>query len=150
MEISFGGKRMLRGIVMLVGMLAMSSIAVSGDEIYTWTDSNGTVHISQTPHKGARKFEPPEEEKSSPRINQDSSNPVICLGEVNDTRYFLDRGSIRVFANDRNKYRFNLYVNETMYTCTAWAYPSGVVGLSPRIGLPEMAERSLRIALCGK
>jgi Domain of unknown function (DUF4124) len=140
---------MLKGIIIAVGMLAISAIMVNGDEIYTWTDSNGTVHISQTPHKGARKFEPPAEEKS-PQINRNSSNPIICLGEVNDTRYFLDRGSIRVFANDRHKYMFNLYVNDTMYECTARALPSGIIGLKPRIGMPELVERSLRLALCGK
>jgi hypothetical protein len=55
---------------MVVGMLAISAIMVKGDEIYTWTDSNGTVHVSQTPHKGARKFEPPAEEKSSNKPKQ--------------------------------------------------------------------------------
>ena len=138
---------MRKGIVILAGMVAFSASGVNGDDIYTWTDSTGTVHISQTPHKGARKFEPQAEAKSS---QQKSSNPIICLGEIHDTRYLLDRGSIRVFANDRNKYRFTLYVNEEMHDCTAWAYPSGVIGMKPKIGLPDEAARALRIALCGK
>ena len=141
---------MVKGIILMVGILVSSPIPVKADEIYTWTDDRGTVHISQAWHRGARKFEPPDDGGTPRQKERDNGSPIIALGEVNDTKYFLDRESIRVFADDRHKYRFNLYVNETMYPCTAWAYPSGVVGLTPRIGLPEMAERSLRIALCGK
>ena len=75
---------------------------------------------------------------------------ALFLGGINDTKYFLDRESIQTFANDRNKYKFNLYVNTEMFSCTAWAYPSGVIGLKPHIGLPAPVQTALRVALIGK
>lgn len=133
-----------------VALLMFSCIFVEGDDIYTWTDNNGTVHISQTPHKGARKLKTREENRDEQEAVQDDKRAILFLGGINDTKYFLDRESVQTFANDRNKYRFNLYVDDKMYTCTAWAYPSGVVGLKPQIGLPDLVQRALRIALLGK
>ncbi len=69
---------------------------------------------------------------------------------MNETKYYIDQESIRTFAEDRAKYRFNLYVGDAMYTCTAWAHRSGVVGLQPKIGMPDSVARALRIAILGK
>jgi len=128
-------------------LLAVVAMPAGGDDIYTWTDKNGTVHISQTPRPGAKKFEPAQERQDTAR---EKRKGPLFLGGINDTNYYLDPGSVQVFANDRHRYRFNLYVNDKVYSCTAWAYPSGIIGLEPRIGLPDMVSRTLRIALVGK
>jgi Domain of unknown function (DUF4124) len=138
---------MRKNMVMAFVLLAMSGTMAAGDDIYTWTDSSGTVHVSQTPRKGAKKFVPKEEQQEPVRTRD---NAILFLGGVNDTRYYLDRESVQVFANDRNKYRFKLYVDDKMYACTAWAYPSGIMGLEPRVGIPDMVSRALRIGLIGK
>ena len=141
---------MYKIILIAVAILLLSKSIVRSEDIYTWTDSNGTVHISQTQHPGARAIGNRYETQDAQPIMENTGKAVYFLGSINDTRYFLDRGSIQIFANDRNKYKFNLYVNDKIYTCTAWAYPSGVVGLKPQIGMPDLIERELRIGILGK
>ena len=150
MKTRFAAPKMLGIIGTVVVLLMLSCIFVEGDDIYTLTDSNGTVHISQTPHKGARKLKTREEKLDEQEAVPNNNKAILFLGGINDTKYFLDRESVQTFANDRNKYRFNLYVDEKMYTCTAWAYSSGIIGMKPQIGLPDLVQRALRIALLGK
>lgn len=150
MKTRFAAPGMIGIICTVVVLLMFSCIFVAGDDIYTWTDSNGTVHISQTPHKGARKLKSREEKQDEQEAVPNNNRAILFLGGINDTKYFLDRESVQTFANDRNKYRFNLYVDDKMYTCTAWAHASGIIGMKPQIGLPDLVQRALRIALLGK
>ena len=150
MKTRFAAPQMLVSICMVVVLLVFPGILVAGDDIYTWTDSNGTVHISQTPRKGARKLKSRDETQDEQKTVQNNNNAILFLGGINDTKYFLDRESVQIFANDRHKYKFNLYVNDKMYTCTARVFPSGVIGLKPQIGMPDLVERALRVALLGK
>lgn len=138
---------MLKNLVMTAALLVIPAMVEAGDDIYTWTDSKGTVHVSQTPHQGAKIFVGKEERQETA---QDKGKAILYLGGMNDTRYYLDRESVKVFANDRNKYKFNFYVDDNVYTCTAWAYPSGIIGLEPKVGMPDMVKRALRVGLIGK
>ena len=136
MKNRFAAPRTLGIICLAAVVLICSCMYAEADDMYTWTDSNGTVHVSQTPCKGARKLKGREEAPSEQESAQNNNKASLFLGAINDTNYFLDRESVQTFANDRNKYRFNLYVNDNMYTCTAWAYASAIVNLSPvRYGL---------------
>lgn len=150
MKNRFAAPRTLGITCLAAVVLICFCMYAEADDMYTWTDSNGTVHVSQTPRKGARKLKGREEAPDQQESAQNNNKASLFLGAINDTNYFLDRESVQTFANDRNKYRFNLYVNDNMYTCTAWAYASGIVGMKPQIGLPDMVQRALRIALVGK
>ncbi len=58
-------------LIMIAGLMLTANMAAAGD-IYTWTDSKGTVHISQVPREGARKVGAKEERQEPPGGKQSS------------------------------------------------------------------------------
>jgi hypothetical protein len=47
-------------------VVLMSIVCVSYAQIYKWTDSQGVIHFSDTPHDGAQKLNIPDAQTYSP------------------------------------------------------------------------------------
>lgn len=55
----------------------MMIFGISNAEIYTWTDSQGAVHFSDTPHPGAKKMNIPDAQGYSTPQPKSQTNPQI-------------------------------------------------------------------------
>lgn len=71
----------------ITGLVLCLSATMSSSQIYTWTDSNGSIHFSDTPRKGAKKITLPPMQTFTPKPNTNAIDSAIDTQEEKKTLY---------------------------------------------------------------